>query len=189
MRRSYCRTTSMTFDTRFQRLLGMAISLCAGLWLSACGTLDNASTTVVGVLEPYKMEIVQGNVVTKEQVAALTKGLTRTQVMMVVGTPLISSPFHGDRWDYTFSLQRQGKEAQLRRVSVFFTGDRMDRVESDALPSEADFVASLRKAIDLPPSKSMQASPAQLAQFPGPAPKPAAVQPAPATTNYPPLEP
>jgi outer membrane protein assembly factor BamE len=65
----------------------------------------------------------------------------------------------------------------------------MDRVESDALPSEADFVASLRKAIDLPPSKSMQASPAQLAQFPGPAPKLAAAQPAPSTTNYPPLEP
>ncbi len=189
MRRSYCRTTSMTSDTRFQRLLGMAISLGAGLWLSACGTLDSASSTLVGVLEPYKMEIVQGNVVTKEQVAALTKGLTRTQVMMVAGTPLIASAFHGDRWDYTFSLQRQGKAPQLRRISVFFTDDRMDRVESDALPTEADFVASLRKAVDLPASKPMQASSAQLAQFPGPAPKPAAVQPAPSTTNYPPLEP
>jgi outer membrane protein assembly factor BamE len=189
MRRSYCRTTSMTSDTRFQRLLGMAISLGAGLWLSACGTLDSASSTLVGVLEPYKMEIVQGNVVTKEQVAALTKGLTRTQVMMVAGTPLVASAFHGDRWDYTFSLQRQGKAPQLRRISVFFTDDRMDRVESDALPTEADFVASLRKAVDLPASKPMQASSAQLAQFPGPAPKPAAVQPAPSTTNYPPLEP
>ena len=189
MRRSYCRTTSMTSDTRFQRLLGMAISLGAGLWLSACGTLDSASSTLVGVLEPYKMEIVQGNVVTKEQVAALTKGLTRTQVMMVAGTPLIASAFHGDRWDYTFSPQRQGKAPQLRRISVFFTDDRMDRVESDALPTEADFVASLRKAVDLPASKPMQASSAQLAQFPGPAPKPAAVQPAPSTTNYPPLEP
>jgi len=189
MRRSYCRTTSMTSDTRFQRLLGMAISLGAGLWLSACGTLDSASSTLVGVLEPYKMEIVQGNVVTKEQVAALTKGLTRTQVMMVAGTPLVASAFHGDRWDYTFSLQRQGKAPQLRRISVFFTDDRMDRVESDALPTEADFVASLRKAVDLPASKPMQASSAQLAQFPGPAPKPAAAQPAPSTTNYPPLEP
>ena len=189
MRRSYCRTTSMTSDTRFQRLLGMAISLGAGLWLSACGTLDSASSTLVGVLEPYKMEIVQGNVVTKEQVAALTKGLTRTQVMMVAGTPLVASAFHGDRWDYTFSLQRQGKAPQLRRISVFFADDRMDRVESDALPTEADFVASLRKAVDLPASKPMQASSAQLAQFPGPAPKPAAVQPAPSTTNYPPLEP
>ena len=179
----------MTSDTRFQRLLGMAISLGAGLWLSACGTLDSASSTLVGVLEPYKMEIVQGNVVTKEQVAALTKGLTRTQVMMVAGTPLIASAFHGDRWDYTFSLQRQGKAPQLRRISVFFTDDRMDRVESDALPTEADFVASLRKAVDLPASKPMQASSAQLAQFPGPVPKPAAVQPAPSTTNYPPLEP
>ena len=40
-----------------------------------------------------------------------------------------------------------------RKVTVFFKGDVLERVEADALPTEAEFVASLdsgRKAVKVP---------------------------------------
>ena len=50
-------------------------------------------------LEPYKVPIVQGNVVTREQVAVLRPGMSRIQVRDILGTPLLTSVFHAHRWD------------------------------------------------------------------------------------------
>ena len=62
-------------------------------------------------ITPYKVEVVQGNFVSKEQVEALKPGMSRQQVRDILGTPLVTSVFHGDRWDYVFTLKRQGVRA------------------------------------------------------------------------------
>lgn len=111
--------------------------------LSACGSFDGASSRLVNVVTPYKMDIVQGNFVSREQTAALKEGMSRTQVRDILGTPLLTSIFHADRWDYVFTFKRQGTEPQARRVTVFFKDDVLAKVQADALPSEAEFVASL----------------------------------------------
>ena len=113
------------------------------LSLAACGSLDQASSRMVSVVTPYKMDIVQGNFVSREQAAAIKEGMSRVQVRDILGTPLLVSVFHADRWDYVFTFKRQGVAPQARRVTVFFQGDRLTRIEADALPSEAEFVASL----------------------------------------------
>ena len=121
--------------------------------LSACGTVDGASNRLVNVITPYKIDIVQGNFVSREQAAALKEGMSRTQVRDILGTPLLASIFHADRWDYVFTFKRQGVAYQARRVTVFFKNDVLAKVEADALPSEAEFVASLdsgRKAGKVP---------------------------------------
>src|SRR5512133_831953 len=111
--------------------------------LTACGSLDQASNRMVSVVTPYKIDIVQGNFVSREQAEALTPGMSRLQVREILGTPLLVSIFHADRWDYVFTFKRQGLEPQSRRVTVFFNGDILSKVEADVLPSEAEFVASL----------------------------------------------
>lgn len=121
--------------------------------LSACGSVDGASNRLVNVITPYKIDIVQGNFVSREQAAALKEGMSRTQVRDILGTPLLASIFHADRWDYVFTFKRQGVAYQARRVTVFFKDDVLAKVEADALPSEAEFVASLdsgRKAGKVP---------------------------------------
>jgi len=156
--------------------------------LSACGSLDGASNRVVSVITPYKIDIVQGNFVSREQAAALKEGMGRNQVRDILGTPLLNSIFHADRWDYVFTFKRQGTEPQARRVTVFFKDDVLTKVQADALPSEAEFVASLdsgRKAAQIPvlemTEESLKATaaavpPAQAAPLP------------PLPANYPPLE-
>ena len=70
--------------------------------------------------------------------------MTRAQVRDVLGSPLLADPFHADRWDYVFTIRRQGAEPQLRRVVVRFKGDALESIEGGAdLPSEREFVASI----------------------------------------------
>ena len=167
----------------------LILLIAASASLVACGSLDGASTRLAGVVTPYKMDIVQGNFVSKEQAAAIKPGMSRTQVRDILGTPLLTSVFHADRWDYVFTFKRQGLESQARKVTVFFKGDALERIEADALPTEAEFVASLDSGRNSGKVPVLEMTPESLAQLPPPAklaePKPLAPLPA----SYPPLEP
>jgi len=81
-------------------------------------------------LAPYKMEIQQGNVVTPEMLAKVKPGMTRAQVRLALGSPLIADAFHADRWDYVYRLEQRGKLIEERKLAVFFAGDKMIRVEA-----------------------------------------------------------
>jgi outer membrane protein assembly factor BamE len=163
---------------RQQRRLAALACVVASVGLSAC------STPMV-----YKPEVVQGNFVSREQVQALRTGMPRQAVRDVLGTPLVTSMFHADRWDYAFTIRRQGAEPQQRRFSVFFKGDALERVEGDPLPSEAEFAAKLdsrRAPAKLP---ELKASEADLSKFPAkPAAKVTEVTAPAAPVSYPPLE-
>ena len=121
---------------------GVAV-LLAGVALGGCQSLQS-SDNFLGVLTPYRVEVVQGNVITSEQVALARPGMTRAQVRDVMGSPLLADPFHADRWDYVFTIRRQGAEPQLRRIIVLFKSDVLASIEGGAdLPSEREFVASI----------------------------------------------
>lgn len=162
--------------------------ICAGL--TACGSFDGASNRLARVVTPYQIDIVQGNFVSSEQVALLRTGMGRQAVRDLLGTPLLQSVFHADRWDYVFTFKRRGEEPQLRKVTVYFKDDGLDHFDADAVPTEADFVASLdsgRKAVKVP---LLDASEESLKRFPAvdKTPEPTKVLPA-LPASYPPLEP
>ena len=91
-------------STRMRRA-GAATFAIAGA-LAGCQSLQT-SENFLGILTPYRVEVVQGNVITSEQVALAKPGLTRAQVREVLGSPLLTDPFHADRWDYVFTIRRQ----------------------------------------------------------------------------------
>jgi outer membrane protein assembly factor BamE len=167
----------------------LAASLACGV-LGGCQSLQT-SENFLGILTPYRVEVVQGNVITKEQVAQARPGLSRAQVRDVLGSPLLADPFHADRWDYVFTIRRQGAEPQLRRVVVFFKNDALASVEGGAdLPGERDFVASIDpdRAPQKPPTLALTEEQIKALPVPTRPPAPEPVPPAPART-YPPLEP
>lgn len=159
------------------------------LILCACSSVDSASSRLVSVVTPYKIDIVQGNFVSREQLASLQPGMPKAQVRDILGTPLLNSVFHADRWDYVFTFKRQGVEPQSRRVTVFFKDGLLDRTEADALPSEAEFVSSLDSGRKLGAVPVLEMSEDALKAGAATA-KPAESKPAlPALpTSYPPLE-
>ena len=140
--------------------------------------------------KPYVPEVVQGNFVSREQREFLRPGMSRAQVRDVLGTPLITSLFHAERWDYVFTIRRQGVPAQQFRLALTFRNDLLSSIEGDELPSEAEFVARLSRSGRPAPVPALEATEEQLRRFPARAATPAAAAPSPPPpTTYPPLEP
>lgn len=123
-------------------LFCLILSLLAG-----CGSWSNP----VGRIKPHKIDIPQGNVLRQDMLDKLKPGMTPAQVRFILGTPLIVDPFHGNRWDYVYRLEKEGNLVENRRVTVIFENDRLkalqgdvaaapvknDGVKSDAAPAEA----------------------------------------------------
>ena len=84
-------------------------------------------------LTPYHIDIQQGNVVTQEMVDRLKPGMTRQQVRFVMGSPPLVDPFHKDRWDYVYYLNKAGRVVEQRRLILLFDGDVLKRVEGDVV--------------------------------------------------------
>lgn len=175
------------------RLLALAAFVTGTLGLAGCSSIDDQGP--LRWLAPYRMEVVQGNVVTSEMLAQVRQGQTREQVRMLLGSPLLTDLFHADRWDYVFTIRRQGAPSQQRRLTVFFNADRVQRFQAADLPDEKTFVASIE--VDKPRGRRtpLELDEAALRALPLPAPRatataPAASAPAGAQVlrNYPPLE-
>lgn len=107
-----------------------AILILLSVLVASCGGLS-------GPLSPYKMDIRQGNFVTAEMREKLKLGMTRQQVRYVLGTPMVSDAFHGNRWDYVYLLEQHGKLVEQRRLTLHFDGDNLARIEDGSQPVEA----------------------------------------------------
>lgn len=73
----------------------------------------------------YKQNIPQGNVLDEDDMEQLEVGLTKRQVLVLLGSPAVQSPFHADRWDYVNSFARRGGKAERRSLTVLFENDRV----------------------------------------------------------------
>lgn len=143
--------------------LTLLAAACASL--SACSSFNNLTGRMSGLISPYKVEVVQGNFVSKEQKEALQLGMPRAQVRDILGAPLVTSAFHTDRWEYVFTIQRQGQEPQHRKLAVFFKGDELSKVESDELISEQEFVNSLSAGRSIGKVPLLEVPPEVLREF------------------------
>lgn len=87
---------------------------------------------MAGCVQPYRIEIQQGNVVTREMINKLKPGMTRNQVRFVLGTPLVTDPFHPERWDYVYVYKKDASTpVQMHQLTVIFDGDAMKRIDGD----------------------------------------------------------
>ncbi len=100
----------------------MKKTLMITLLLAGCGNVP-----MLPSLQPYKIEIQQGNYVTQDMVAKLKPGMTRSQVRS----------FRTDRWDYVYMLHKQGNLVEQRQVTVVFKGEVLDRIEGDVVAGTA----------------------------------------------------
>ncbi len=86
-------------------------------------------------LQPYKIDVQQGNVLSQEMVSKLKVGMTRSQVRFVLGTPLLTDIFHANRWDYVYRYEKAGRLTEERHLTLFFDGDKLQRVTGDVVPA------------------------------------------------------
>lgn len=79
----------------------------------------------------YKQDINQGNLLDKQLVDALKPGMSKRQVLLVMGSPSVKSPFHDDRWDYLTTLQRRGGKTESKDLTLYFEGGNLTKIEGD----------------------------------------------------------
>ena len=144
----------------------MTLALALGLSMAGCATRAPNSETAaaaaagtgaqtigptslrayLGFLAPYRITIQQGNFVSSEMLAQMKVGMTPDQVKFALGTPLLVDPFHAQRWDYIFRLQRGSGEVTTSRVTVFFQDGKVASFQGGDLPTESDYLARIAGA-------------------------------------------
>lgn len=110
--------------------------LRAGLALVAIALLSACSIPRLQFPGVYKIDIQQGNIITQEMIDQLRPGMTKRQVIFVMGTPLVRDPFHQDRWDYIYSYQPGGGIRGQERVTMYFEDDMLTHFTGDFKPTE-----------------------------------------------------
>lgn len=106
-----------------------AILILLSMLLSSCGGAS-------GPFSLYKMDIRQGNFVTAEMREKLKLGMSRQQVRYVLGTPMVSDAFHGNRWDYVYLLEHRGKLVEQQHLALYFDGDKLTGIDDGGKPAQ-----------------------------------------------------
>ena len=97
---------------------------------------------LAGCAVGYHPPLQQGNLVNKETVEQLKPGMTKRQVMVLMGSPAIASPFEHDRWDYVHAFAIDGDKMTVRRLTLYFNNDILARTEGSL------FAADNQKMLD-----------------------------------------
>lgn len=105
---------------------------------SVKGGLASAVNWAPTFLGPYRPDVHQGNIVTKEMVDQLRIGMTRDQARFMLGTPLMTTEFHKDRVDYIYYLNPRRGPVQIRRLTLFFKDNRLEKFTADPMPTDAE---------------------------------------------------
>ena len=102
---------------RLLRLSAFTVSIC--LLLSGC---------------IFKADVQQGNVLDADDIEKLEPGLSKRQVLVLLGSPSIADPFHQDRWDYVSTYSRRGtSDITSRQLLLVFERDELVSIEGDYL--------------------------------------------------------
>jgi outer membrane protein assembly factor BamE len=139
-----------------------------------------------GYVASHRIDVQQGNALDQENVSRLKPGLNRSQVRFLLGTPLLVDPFRTDRWDYVYLYYKAGKLTEQKRITLFFDGDTLARIEGE-MPDAAAQVPATEPAAQQPMSVDPGVAPAPAAPetsvvppLPSPQGVPAYVDPRPA---------
>lgn len=106
-------------------------------------TAPAGTRRLFGFLSPYRIDIQQGNFVSREMVSQLKEGMTREQVRFVMGTPMLTDLFHADRWDYPFRIRKGNGELTSSLVTVHFKGNLLVRFDGADLPTEQEYLSRI----------------------------------------------
>ncbi|WP_374088528.1 outer membrane protein assembly factor BamE [Methylomicrobium lacus] len=105
-------------------------ALLASLSVASCSMILN---NLPGV---YTVDVQQGNIVDQAMVDQLRPGMSKRQVLYIMGSPMLKDPFHENRWEYLYSNQPGGEDRQQKRITLRFEGDKIVGLQGDFKPSK-----------------------------------------------------
>ena len=79
--------------------------------------------------EAHKLDLQQGNSVKLEQLEAISIGMTKTEVRKIMGSPMLSDPFHNQRWDYIYRFIPNKGFERKSLLTLYFEDDRLVKID------------------------------------------------------------
>lgn len=105
------------------------LALLAIVPLTGCG----------GSLNPlYRVDVQQGNLFDKATVESLKEGMSKRQVLLVMGSPAVISPFDQNRWDYVSTVRRGRGKMETKDLTLHFKDDALVKIEGDYFPENPE---------------------------------------------------
>ncbi|WP_100642326.1 outer membrane protein assembly factor BamE [Alteromonas facilis] len=93
----------------------------------------------------YRIDVPQGNFLDDRDVKQLRVGMSKEQVIYVLGNPVVQDSFDHDTWYYIYEMKRgmkkRGNDFQ-KSLIIHFENDQIARVDGDFELSE-DFMTPL----------------------------------------------
>ncbi len=122
----------------------LLISVAISASLSGCSSIDIDKDTwdVFGNAIPnsleklpfvYRPQIIQGNLITQDNVNQLQPGMHKKQVQLIMGTALIQDIFHDNRWDYYYGMGIGHIELE-KHLTLYFEDGKLARIVGDYQP-------------------------------------------------------
>lgn len=109
------------------RILLIAL-IPAMVFMTACGSW--------WLPRPHKIDVQQGNLLSLDSIEQIQVGMSKSDVVSILGRPLTSNVIDVDRWDYIYSINRSGEDPKVKRLSLDFVDDVVANLETDGLDSE-----------------------------------------------------
>lgn len=85
----------------------------------------------------YTPDVQQGNLLDKKNVDQLQPGMTKRQVLVLMGSPSVNSPFNQNQWNYVSTQQHRGGDIKIRTLTLTFNNDSLVRTDGDFFAEDA----------------------------------------------------
>ena len=99
----------------------------------------------------YRVDIQQGNIIEQGMIDQLKPGMSKKQVLYILGSPMAENTFHKNRWDYIYINQPSGEDKVQHQFSLFFENDVVVGVQGDFRPNSVTGpIAAKETSVDVP---------------------------------------
>ncbi len=90
------------------------------------------SLLMTACIRPYQPDVQQGNILNNADLKEIRYGMSKQEVLFILGTPMVIDPFNEERWDYFYSkIDQRKKETSKRLVTALFDGDKLVALQGD----------------------------------------------------------
>jgi outer membrane protein assembly factor BamE len=94
--------------------------------------LAAASALTLGACHAiYVPDVQQVNLLIAKNVTQLKPGLTKQQVVALLGSPSVVSPFNSNQWNYVATMQHRGGTVKERTLTLYFDNDALVRTDGN----------------------------------------------------------
>lgn len=86
----------------------------------------------------YTPDVQQGNLLDKKAVDQLKPGMSKRQVLVLLGTPSVKTPFDQSRWDYVSTQAHRGGPMKVRTFTLAFNNDTLVSTDGDFFAQDSE---------------------------------------------------